>query len=230
MTKDFEGQLEWFTKKLLEIRLTKVKGFGLPIPFTLSEIRRCRAVTFNLVEQSLKEHLEDLVEEIKRFYIKNNIGSINDIKLEYSGNGNNPISVKIFGIDSDLLRAFLKGKLKSQTSLFDTRAGNALFYVGIDTGVVLSAAEQTIFAKLRSIKDSDEFLSYDDIFEIIARHKGTEQATFRAYNDTMEKQNSVARSTISYLLDRVTRSELLENREKEQIIKNKTGKGYQLVM
>jgi len=230
MTKDFEGQLKWFTKRLLQIRILDVKGLGLPIPFTISEIRRCRVAVFNLAEQSPKEHLEDLVEEIKRFYIKNKLGIINDIKIEYYGNINKPTSVKIFGIDSDLLKYFIVKRLKINTSLFETKAGNALFYVGIDTGVVLSAAEQSIFAKLRELKECNEILSYNDIFDIVAQHKGQMRESFININNTQGMRDSIARSTISYLLGRIMKSELLENMEQDKIIKNERGEGYKLML
>lgn len=233
MTKDFEAQLNWFTKKLLQIRLLEVKGLGLPIPFTISEIRRCRAVAFDLREQSPKEHLEDLIEEIKRFYIKNKLGNINDIELKYSGNGNNPTSVTIFGIDSDLLRFFLIKRLKTHTSLLETRAGNALFYVGIDTGVVLSSTGQSILARLRSIKENDEILSYNDIFEICAEHQSSGRAYFQGRNNDQERRNTTARSAVSSLLTKIMSSELFEHMEVEEskkIIKNFPNEGYKLMM
>ena len=228
MTEDFEKQLNWFTKRLLQIRLIEVRGFSLPIPFELSDIENNDAVEFN-ENRSPKEHLEDLIEEIRGFYVKNSKNSVNrdDVKLDYSGDN---LSVKIIGIDSDLLRSFLIIRLKSQTSLFETRAGGVLFYVGLDTGVVLGAAEQTIFARLRSLKESLEILSYNDIFEIVAQHKGIEQVSFRRLNNDKEKKDSVARSAISYLLDKITGSDLLEHIERDKIIKNERGEGYQLMM
>ena len=230
MTEDFEGQLKWFTKRLLQIRILDVKGFGLPIPFTISEIRRCRVAVFNLAEQSPKEHLEDLVEEIKRFYIKNKLGTIDDIKIEYYGNINKPTSVKIFGIDRDLLNYFIIKRLKINTSLFETKAGNSLFYVGIDTDVVLSSTEQSIFAKLREIKESNAILPYNDIFDIVAQHKGLMRESFINKNNDKDKRDLVARSTISYLLEKIKKSDLLKDLENDKIIKNESGEGYKLML
>lgn len=228
MLKNFEAELNWFTKRLLQIRLTEVKGFSLPIPFKLSDVENCDVLEFS-TEQSSKEHLEELIEEIRGYYVKNSKNSVSrdDIKLEYSGDN---LSVKIFGIDSDLLRSFLIGRLKTHTSLFDTRTGNVLFYVELPTDIVLSATEQTILAKLRYIKESEEILSYEDIFEICAQHKGIEQASFRRLNSSQEKKREIARSTVSYLLGKIMKSKLLENIEKEKIIKNVRGTGYQLIM
>lgn len=228
MLENFEAELNWFTKRLLQIRLTEVRGFSLPILFELSDIQNNDAVEFR-EDKSPKEHLEDLIEEIRGYYIKysKRLASRDDIKLEYLDDN---LSVKIIGIDSDLLRSFLIIRLKSQTSLFETGAGGVLFYVRLSTGVTLSAAEQTIFARLRSIKESGEILKYNDIFEIVAQHKGIERASFRHLNNDQEKKDSVARSAISYLLDKITGSGLLEHIEREQIIKNARGIGYQLMM
>jgi hypothetical protein len=228
MTEDFEAQLKWFTKRLLQIRIGEVKGFSLPIPFNLSYISQCEAVQFN-TRISPKVQLEELIEEIRGFYVKYSNNSVNrdDIRLEYS---NNDPSVKIFGIDSDLLKYFIIKRLKSNTSLFETKADNALFYVGLDTDVVLSSAEQSIFAKLRELKEGDEILSYNDIFDIVAQHEGQLRESFIRRNDTSEKKDTVARSTISYLLGRIMESELLARMEQDKIIKNERGQGYKLML
>jgi len=228
MTEDFEAQLKWFTKRLLQIRLTEVRGFSLPIPFELSDIEECGAVEFDATLTPQK-HFEDLIEEIRGFYIKysKNPASRDDIKLEYSADNS---SVKIFGIDSDLLRFFLKERLRSETSLFEPGEDNTLFYNGIDTGVVLSATGQSILARLRLLKETDEVLPYIVIFEICAQHKSIERDLFRARNNTQDKKEEVARSAISYLLDKITDSELLEHTERDKIIENVRGKGYKLMM
>lgn len=226
MTEDFEGQLKWFTKRLLQIRIQKVRGLSLPIPFNLSDISECIAVEFD-TGISPKVHLEDLIEEIRGFYIKYSDKPIDNIRLEYS---NNDSSVKIFGIDSDLLRSFLVKRLKSNTSLFETKAGNALFYNGIDTDVVLSPAEQSIFAKLREFKESNAILIYNDIFDIVAQHKGITRDSFINRNNDQDKRDSAARSTISYLLEKIKKSALLKNQENDKIIKNEPGEGYKLML
>lgn len=228
MTKDFEAQLKWFTKKLLQIRIQKVKGFNLPIPFKLSEIEECGAVDFE-TDITPKEHLRDMVEEIRGFYIKYSKNSVNrdDIKLEYS---NDDLSVEILGIDSDLLKYFIIKRLKSNTSLFETKAGNALFYVGLDTDVVLSATEQSTLARLRELKEGNEILSYNDIFDIVAQHKGEKRGSFINRNNTQGNRDLVARNAISYLLEKIKRSELLEDIENEKIIKNERGEGYKLML
>ena len=226
MLKNFEAELDWFTKRLLQIRLTEVRGFSLPISFNLSDIENNNVVEFS-TEQTPKEHTEELVEEIRGFYVKNSNNPVNrdDIKLDYSDDG---LSVKIFGIDSDLLRSFIIKRLKNHTSLFETGAGNVLSYVGLAKGVVLNATGQTILAKLRDIKESEEILSYNDIFDICAQHKGIEHTSFR--NNSQGKKEEVARSAISYLLGKIIGSGLLENIEKDRIIKNVRGAGYQLMM
>ena len=227
MTKDFEKELKWFTKRLLQIRLRDVKGFSLPIPFKLSEITGCRVVEFGS-EMTPKAHLEELIEEIRAYFIKNSEKPVSrdHIKIVYS---DGDLSATIFGIDSDLLRSFITKRLKDQTSLLETHSNNVLFYNGITTGVTLNAAEQSVFAKLRYAKDKNTTLSYIDIFEICAQHKGGEQETFRNRNATEEKKQSVARSTISYLLRKMNKSTLLEPIENDEMIKNVSGEGYQLM-
>ena len=81
MLKNFEAELNWFTKRLLQIRLTEVRGFSLPIPFELPDIITNGVVEFSS-EQSPKDHLEELIEEIRGFYVKNSKNSVNrdDIK------------------------------------------------------------------------------------------------------------------------------------------------------
>lgn len=226
MTENFEKQLNWFTKRILQIRLTEVRGFSLPIPFELSDIENNDEFS---TEQSPKEHLEDLIEEIRGFYVKNSKNSVNrdDIELKYS---NDNLSVKIIGIESELLQSFLTERLKTHTSLFETRAGNVLLYVGTDIGIVVNAIEQTILARLRSLKENGDVLSYGDIFEICARQKGGEEISFRNRHNDESKRNVVARDAISTLLEKIKRSTLLEHIERDQIIKNIRNEGYQLMM
>lgn len=228
MTKDFEKELKWFTKRLLQIRLLDIRGFSLPIPFKLSEIEECTAAEFS-AEMSPQEHLEEMIEEIRGFYIKNNDKSVSrdDIRLEYSGDNS---SVKIFGIDSDLLRSFITMRLKIHTSIIETRSCNTLFYVGTDTGVVLSAAGQSILARLRELKETGGILLYDEIFEICAQHKGSKEESFRRKNNSETKKYAAARGAISDLLEKIKESEMFEHIEKEKIIKNEREEGYRLMI
>lgn len=228
MLRNFEKDLAWFTKKLLAIRLTEVKGFGLPIPFKLSYIEE--RITDGSLDAKMrpKEHLEELVEEIRQFYIENSGNTANGdrIKLVYL---DHDLLVKIYGIDSNLLRTFLVKRLRSNTSLFETRAGGELFYIESSTGVILNAAQQTIVAHLRSAEA--RFLSYNEIFEICANQKGGEkERAYRAKHATKPSKDSVARSAISDLLKRIKKSEILKGFKNEEIIDNKNKKGYQLMM
>ena len=233
MTKDFEAQLIWFTKRLLQIRITEIRGYSLPIPFKLSEIKRCEVKKNNefIFSRDIppKEHLEDMIKEMTGFYVKhseNKNTKKEDIKLEYKNN----IAI-IDGIETDLLLLFLTKRLKTQNSLFETGQHNKLFLNGIDTGIVLSAAEQSIFAELRSLKNSDGTLLYNDIFEICAIHKGSQdrQTVFRSRNRTNDKKHQVSRSAISDLLKRIKEAEVLDI-ESEKIIYTDRGKGYKLLI
>lgn len=229
MTKDFEKELKWFLKRMLQIRLLDVRGFDLPIPFELSEIKECTAAEFSS-EMTPREHLEEMIEEIRGFYIKNSNKHTNrdDIKLEFSGD--NDSFVKIFGINSDLLRLFMVKRLKIKTSLLETRANNVLFFVEVDTGITLNSTGQNILAKLRALKETGDTLLYDEIFEICANHKSDKENSFRRRNGDEEKRKMVARGTISDLLGKIKESEMFELIEKEKIIENVREEGYKLVL
>lgn len=228
MQLNFDKELKWFTKRLLQIRILKVRGFSLPIHFELSEITNNAEIGFDR-SISTKEHLEGMIEEIRGYYIDTSKNPVNkeNIRLEYS---NNNLDVKIFGIDSKLLRSFITERLRDQTSLFETRANSELFYLELPTGITLSSAESEIFSKLRFKKDNNENLSYDEIFEICAHHKGPEQQSYRDRNDTETKMNTAARSTISYLLQKIKSSSMFEGMPKEKIIENVRGGGYSLML
>lgn len=223
----FEEKLGWFTRRLLQIRMTEVEGVGISIPFKLSEIKACTVAKFS-TGVSGETHLEELIEEIRQFYIENSGNTANGdrIKLAYSKNKQ---SVKIFGLNSKLLRTFITEHLKSYPSLFETRAKGALFYVGSPTGVTLNATQQTIFARFRSAKN--QFLSYNELFEICAVQKGTErERAYRVKHSTKASQDSVARSAISALLKAIKKSAMLRTINNEHIISNDSGLGYQLIM
>ncbi|MEI6553845.1 MAG: helix-turn-helix domain-containing protein [bacterium] len=229
MSIDFEQQLKWFTKRLLQIRIHEVGGFSLPIPFKLSEISENSTPAFE-PNISAQEHLEDLIEEIRGYYVCESKTPVNgdNIRLKYF---NNEPKVKIYGIDSELLRSFIIERLKEQTSLFRTASGNKLLYVEKPTDVVLSATEVGIFSTLRSNKDNGgKFLSYSDILAILAKHKGSTLDEVVNYYDTDEKAKALARSAISYLLKKIKKSPLFTNIENEKIIKNERGQGYILMM
>jgi hypothetical protein len=226
---DFKLQLKWFTKRLLQLRLTKVKGFGLPITFELSEISNNSVVEFDS-NMPVKDHLEDLTEEIKEHYIQNSKTPVSgdNIKLKYSEDGT---KVKIYGINSNLLRSFIIEKLEDQTSLFRTTSNGSLLYVEIPTNVTLSATESDIFSKLRLNKDNGiGTLSYSEIFEICASHKGPTLDEFMNHYNTDTKRDTVSRSTISYMLAKIRRSPMFETIESDKIIKNVTKEGYLLLM
>jgi len=226
---DFEGQLKWFTKKLIEIRVREIKGYHLSIDFDLTTIRNCTIVDFSDNAESPKESVINMLTEIKGNLLRMLPQTRPEPSWTVMRNGH----IKIEGFTTDLLRLYFKNIFPGESiCLFRTSKNRddetIIIYSEQVTDICLTKNESAIFRCL--FNKFDEDVTFLELFEAIkaTRNLLSNQRPLRSSDTITETGKAAVTSAVDELRDKLKGATGFKSFP--EIIQNIRGIGYKMII
>jgi len=221
VTENFNSQLKWFTRTLIEMRARKVEGYHTPIDFDLALITNCPTASFDTANKTPEWHAVHMLKEIKGFLVKTK-------KLEFPAELFWAVSandhIEIDGYTTELLKIFLKEFLDESACLFGEEQDNEgraiLAYCGQHTSIHISGTETVVF---RCLKETEGMVPYEKFYEALNKHRrllGPPQSA--------EKQKTSLQSAINVLEKKLKKAAGYSSNV--EIIKNNRKEGYKITI
>lgn len=229
VSENYKAQLKWFTKKLIEIRISPATdGLNEPIDFDLALITSSSSPDFDTIGRSSMEHAERMLDEIRAVLSLEKETHPAELKWRDLGNGH----IKIYGFTTALLRKYLKEIFDETFHLFgeaqDERRKTVLTYLGQHTDILLSGKQLAVFRCL--LKKFGKTVTFEELCNAIGNQNNIVRGQAVRRTELVrafEAEKVVVHSAVGALKQKL--KEASGNRYRE-IIEGSRGEGYAMII